>query len=256
MSTASQDTIPGHGLRNPVTSDAHQTPRQKPLRRGYVACIPCRTRKVRCVLDAEPPCAKCKREHRQCIFEDQHKSLRHRDPPQWAKKPGTSAQLQILEQNTSSSTQAPPTGGVPSSTQCYPRPNNQAMPSLLQKQTPPNMNDQRLETSPASTNQSLSESLLSSVLPRPGNALDVLFDAASAQTTQPTTNKPDAAVHRGASATVYTSPQVTSSPPQFQGSTITHLSIPSNETLDLWDKSRFVRQGLVTAQEVVTYLDL
>lgn len=119
-----------------------------------------------------------------------------------------------------------------------------------------NMNDQRLETSPASTNQSLSESLLSSVLTRPGNALDVLFDAANAQPTQVAANKPDTAAQHGASEVADTSPQVTYSPPQFQGSTITRLSIPSNETLDLWDKSRFVRQGLVTAQEVVTYLDL
>lgn len=119
-----------------------------------------------------------------------------------------------------------------------------------------NMNDQRLETSPASTNQSLSESLLSSVLTRPGNALDVLFDAANAQSTQVAASKPDTAAQHGASEVADTSPQVTYSPPQFQGSTITRLSIPSNETLDLWDKSRFVRQGLVTAQEVVTYLDL
>ncbi|KAK5047698.1 hypothetical protein LTR84_006363 [Exophiala bonariae] len=130
------------------------------------------------------------------------------------------------------------------------------MPSLVQKRTPSNMNDHRLETSPASTNQSLSESLLSSVLTRPGNALDVLFDAANAQATQVTTSKPDNAAQLGANEVADTSPQVTYSPPQFQGSTITRLSIPSNETLDLWDKSRFVRQGLVTAQEVVTYLDL
>jgi hypothetical protein len=88
---------------------------------------------------------------------------------------------------------------------------------------------------------------------RPGNALDVLFDAAQARTTQAIMDTP---AHPGVHAAVSTSPQVTSSPPQFQGSAITRLSIPSNETLDLWDKSRFVRQGLVTAQEVVTYLDL
>lgn len=118
------------------------------------------------------------------------------------------------------------------------------------------MSELRPETSPASTNQSLAESLLSTVMTRPGNALDVLFDAAQARTAHASGERSDAPAHLGAHAAVGTSPQVTSSPPHFQGSAITRLSIPSNETLDLWDKSRFVRQGLVTAQEVVTYLDL
>ena len=37
---------------------------------------------------------------------------------------------------------------------------------------------------------------------------------------------------------------------------VSHLSRPTDEILDLWDRSRFVRQGWLTAQEAVTYLDL
>jgi hypothetical protein len=37
---------------------------------------------------------------------------------------------------------------------------------------------------------------------------------------------------------------------------VSALSQPSADVLDLWDKCRFVRQGLFTGQEAVTYLDL
>lgn len=34
------------------------------------------------------------------------------------------------------------------------------------------------------------------------------------------------------------------------------LSEPTDSTLDMWDKCRFVRQGWFTSQEAVTYVDL
>jgi hypothetical protein len=34
------------------------------------------------------------------------------------------------------------------------------------------------------------------------------------------------------------------------------LSEPTDATLDMWDKCRFVRQGWFTSQEAVTYVDL
>jgi hypothetical protein len=40
------------------------------------------------------------------------------------------------------------------------------------------------------------------------------------------------------------------------GFTISALSDPDDEVLDMWDKCRFVRQGWFTAQEAVTYVDL
>ncbi|KAL3467012.1 hypothetical protein BJX64DRAFT_205298 [Aspergillus heterothallicus] len=57
-----------------------------PYKRGYIACVRCRSRKVRCVLDSEPPCAKCRREHRQCVFRTERMSHRRRQPPSWAKE--------------------------------------------------------------------------------------------------------------------------------------------------------------------------
>lgn len=57
---------------------------QRPFRRGYVACALCRAHKVRCVLGSEPPCAKCRREHRQCVFDGPKRGPRTRGAPRWA----------------------------------------------------------------------------------------------------------------------------------------------------------------------------
>ena len=43
--------------------------------RSYQACVPCRKRKVRCDLGdpgnpSDPPCQRCRREHKDCFFQD------------------------------------------------------------------------------------------------------------------------------------------------------------------------------------------
>jgi Fungal Zn(2)-Cys(6) binuclear cluster domain len=43
--------------------------------RSYQACVPCRKRKVKCDLGdpgnpSEPPCRRCRREHKECFFQD------------------------------------------------------------------------------------------------------------------------------------------------------------------------------------------
>ncbi|PVH77345.1 hypothetical protein DL98DRAFT_638236 [Cadophora sp. DSE1049] len=52
--------------------------------RTYVACNPCRSRKVKCVIGSEPPCAKCAREHRDCVFTNQKQAGKRRELPSWA----------------------------------------------------------------------------------------------------------------------------------------------------------------------------
>ncbi|VEU19866.1 DEKNAAC100123 [Brettanomyces naardenensis] len=55
-------------------SSSSESHRKRPkFRRNYLACLNCRTRKVKCDLgDVEsphgPPCARCKRERKECIF--------------------------------------------------------------------------------------------------------------------------------------------------------------------------------------------
>lgn len=52
------------------------------LRRTYKACLSCRTRKVRCDLGPvdspqDPPCARCKRERKECVFADSRRGGYH-----------------------------------------------------------------------------------------------------------------------------------------------------------------------------------
>ncbi|GME71786.1 unnamed protein product [Ambrosiozyma monospora] len=65
---------------SPNTSDSRlqsQTPtgttRKTKFKRNYLACLNCRTRKVKCDLGNvdnphDPPCARCKRERKECVF--------------------------------------------------------------------------------------------------------------------------------------------------------------------------------------------
>lgn len=49
-------------------------PRARGYQRIYKACVTCRSKKTRCIVDATPgglagvPCNKCRRESRQCSF--------------------------------------------------------------------------------------------------------------------------------------------------------------------------------------------
>ena len=47
--------------------------KKPPFKRNYLACLNCRTRKVKCDLGSvenphDPPCARCKRERKECVF--------------------------------------------------------------------------------------------------------------------------------------------------------------------------------------------
>lgn len=61
---------------NPVPSRTTKRKREQgELHRNYQACNLCRNRKVRCDLGSldnpRPPCAKCRREQRECVFDTQ-----------------------------------------------------------------------------------------------------------------------------------------------------------------------------------------
>lgn len=180
----------------------------KSFKRTYVACLGCRSRKVRCVIEAEPPCARCKREHRECTFNNREKSHKGRHPPKWA--------------FPSKSREVAPSQSVP---QAAPLP---AMSVGSNVQTSPGV---------------VSDRMISTVTTSSADALNLLFTS-----TQPGV----ASEARSDGAKLPTVVKAT----QGIGLTISQLSDPSDEVLDMWDKCRFVRQGWFTAQEAVTYVDL
>jgi hypothetical protein len=56
------------------------------FKRAYKACINCRQRKAKCILDAgpggelKPPCQRCKREMRECVFRSERSWVKRRKP--------------------------------------------------------------------------------------------------------------------------------------------------------------------------------
>lgn len=178
------------------------------FKRSYVACLGCRSRKVRCVIEAEPPCARCKREHRECTFNNREKSHKGRHPPKWT-LPSKSRELA-------------PGQSVP---QAAPLPTMSVGGSA--------------QTSP----DAMSDRMISTVTTSSADALKLLFTS-----TQPGV-APTAQRDGGESPTL-------AKATEGVGFTISRLSDPSDDVLDMWDKCRFVRQGWFTAQEAVTYVDL
>lgn len=85
---------------------------------------------------------------------------------------------------------------------------------------------------------------MSTILARPSDALDVLFDAARPGVDESPSSQ---ARDRDKTQTVVSASGLVS---------VSGLSHPSEDVLDLWDRCRFVRQGWFTAQEAVTYIDL
>ena len=65
------------------------------MKRTYVACEPCRKRKVRCEIQDKPPCAKCYREHRECTFRHSAIATKRREPPLWT-RPASTTQREFL----------------------------------------------------------------------------------------------------------------------------------------------------------------
>jgi hypothetical protein len=53
------------------------------FKRAYKACINCRQRKAKCILEPDelkPPCQRCKREMRECVFRSERSWVKRRKP--------------------------------------------------------------------------------------------------------------------------------------------------------------------------------
>ncbi|KAL4886817.1 hypothetical protein BJY04DRAFT_227159 [Aspergillus karnatakaensis] len=216
-------------------------------KRGYVACLSCRARKVRCVLGSKPPCAKCQREHRECLFQRTEKKGKRREAPKWTRQAesmsvdrSSPSQPQDQDEHGGNEGEDETTGGSEPS-----RRNS----TIEGRQDDDNRNpNSRAHGNGSEEESPLTDPVMSTIFTRPSDALDVLFDAARQVPVQEAGfSAPGTFPGHGAAAkSVSESGQLA----------VSALSQPSEEVLDLWDKCRFVRQGWFTAQEAVTYLDL
>ncbi|OHF00040.1 hypothetical protein CORC01_04686 [Colletotrichum orchidophilum] len=104
---------------------------------------------------------------------------------------------------------------------------------------------------------SLSGRVVSSLVTGSGDALDVLSDAANLlhhATASPSSGPPSAQPAHNLQDVPIAVPAREQTGGQIGiGFVIQALSEPDDMTLDLWDKSRFIRQGWFTSQEAVTF---
>lgn len=217
--------------------------RSRSFKRSYVACVSCRLRKARCIIGDHPPCAKCRREHRECQFGQKPKGPKHREAPKWTKssaRAAASAQPKSYDASQSANGRG-----------------------FTQHTTPPltvASDDGRGAMSEASStaNSTLYNRVMSTVVTGSNDALNILSDSVRPPPDRVSSNlSPQPSGQSvGQDGTPTVGPMVALGGSGGLGIIISGLSEPEDETLDLWDKCRFVRQGWFTAQEAVTYIDL
>uniref|UniRef100_A0A0B7KR82 Zn(2)-C6 fungal-type domain-containing protein n=1 Tax=Bionectria ochroleuca TaxID=29856 RepID=A0A0B7KR82_BIOOC len=227
------------------------SPKSRSFKRSYVACVSCRVRKVRCVINGDPPCAKCRREHRECEFDRRPKAPKQREPPKWAKRNQDNRAAVV-----------PPEDGE-QWIQNYHGPSPQSDPAAGPGMPPidetANLHRDAVHgrVSPRSQ-ELLYNRVIATPLTGTHDALEVLSDAVPrgepAVDLETRTITPSLAQNSVPSPTQ--GPTVIPTTGGGLGFTVSVLSSPDEATLDLWDRSRFVRQGWFTAQEAVTYIDL
>jgi len=294
-----------------MTSSSRSATRTHPFRRTYVACISCRTRKVKCIISDRPPCAKCSREHRECVFDQQKTKKKQRAPPIWSTD-ATSEQTQIegvsrqvrssdtrgatghddtpvtrnlgpdtTAQNTIQDTRI--TQDVPDEHQTIFTAPPEASPCIGKQQVTTSASQKASAETQRRRRHStiLSDQVVRTVVSKPTDALNLLFDAAQAVTesnddvqrhTEAIRSELTGAHRRSSAGTTnavrsrYTNPAmnnlnefaVLTTPDTVLPITpaVSNLSFPSDDVLDVWGRCRFVIQGWFTAQEAVTLIDL
>ncbi|KAK4943269.1 hypothetical protein LTR10_017112 [Elasticomyces elasticus] len=207
------------------------TPRSERFTRSYIACERCRRRKVKCVMNEKPPCAKCKRELRTCVFRQARTSRRQREPPTQA----TSADHQLNENMSPPPQITPPEVNLDllddASFGDLPVDNNLAhariQQSLVERAVPFAMLNSGESPIFSSDARQAAESLNSRTTPLPVLAF----------TPAP---RPHSSVGQGSVV-----PTV-----------VDELCEASPELLSTWNKCRFVRQQWLTAQAAITYVEL
>jgi len=256
MSTT-EDTLHGTDLQDATIGSKKRT-HPDDFKRAYKACINCRQRKAKCILGAgpdggelKPPCQRCKREMRECVFRSERSWVKRR-------KPGE------VHDNEEEEPARPHSGSI-STARPLPmqRPSHSAH-GLTPSQSPHMSNHRHAILSPdshlrrvSSSQGDLAHSVMRTVVSSGSDALNLLFEAAHHRDAM------DNEQQSGSQA--YETPRsgpsgfengVPSSPFHTFRAQPVQMSTPSPDTLKTWTSCRFVQMGWFSAHEAVTYVDL
>ncbi|RJE19108.1 C6 transcription factor [Aspergillus sclerotialis] len=225
--------------------------------RAYKACISCRQRKSKCDLGTGPdglpigpPCTRCRREQRECVFSEKRAWERTRKRPTSddnETSPSTRPRL-------SSQARDEPYDGVEHNT-------SPTTYSALGDNTnnSPAQDDRRSRHQSTST---LANSMMRTVVSSGNDALNILFEAAAAAHNQDNGQDEQGEREQGPSSGRETGrhsvngKNSTVDPDVLQKAVQpVELSDASKEILNVWEACRFVKMGWFTSREAVTFID-
>ncbi|KAL5121458.1 hypothetical protein ACEQ8H_000530 [Pleosporales sp. CAS-2024a] len=252
MEEYTDGSIPPDGANGPSKKRTHPDD----FKRAYKACINCRQRKAKCILgtgpdggELKPPCQRCKREMRECVFRSERSWVKRR-------RPGEARENEQDEPVAIQSHQPP-------SVHASPLHASYSAHGITPGQSPHVNGNQRPDTfSPAhlrrvsSTQPDLAHSVMRTVVSSGSDALNLLFEAANHRDAMDNQEQSGSQAYETPRSGATGFDGVPSSPFHTFKAQPVQMSTPSPETLKVWTSCRFVQMGWFSAHEAVTYVDL
>ena len=216
---------------SPILKRQEHNTKEKEYQRAYKACIACRKRKAKCDLSTsgQPPCARCRREHRECIFPAERSGNLNK-----RQKLGAHEAEHSLDTSNEYSQDRTSLDFVASTGY-----HNNESSDTMSASPPGPRHGKKI---------GLDDSVMRTVVSRGNEALDILFEAAAHQERATASN-----VQVGSSTAPPQPPPASILPVRNQA---VSLSSATAITLELWSNCRFVSQGWLSAEEAITYTDL
>jgi hypothetical protein len=253
------ETVEGYIAQDGTNGSSKKRTHPDDFKRAYKACINCRQRKAKCILgtgpdggELKPPCQRCKREMRECVFRSERSWVKRRKPGDGRDE----EQEEVAVTQTDASTivrpspiQRPSISAHGATPMHSPRINGSQRSDTF---SPTAHHLRRVSTS----QPGLAHAVMRTVVSSGSDALNLLFEAA---------NHRDAMEHQEQTGSqAYETPRsgpsgyegVPSSPFHTFRAQPVQMSTPSPETLKIWTSCRFVQMGWFSAHEAVTYVDL
>ncbi|KAJ5173249.1 hypothetical protein N7492_005842 [Penicillium capsulatum] len=231
----------------------------RPYQRTYKACIPCRQRKAKCDLGAGPdglpigpPCARCRREMRECVFPEKRA---------WERSRKRARSMEDDELDLSPRLDQEPSVHPPGAKQHSGQsqyhdaisPFQQSWAFSGGQSSPQNDHRTQIEVSPGSAPLQLYLGKLDdadgTTAHQDENSLDESSPAIGASSRSGASHQKE----RGTSSNL-------ESPATFErvprSICTVNISEATQDVLQVWEACRFVRMGWFTAAEAVTFIDL
>ncbi|KAF2878267.1 hypothetical protein BDV95DRAFT_480394 [Massariosphaeria phaeospora] len=252
---ADDDAVATANTQEPAALSGKKRAHPDDFKRAYKACINCRNRKAKCILstgpdggELKPPCQRCKREMRECVFRSERSWVKRRKPGEAAAEKAAAESADPVYENTEFSRPTPPGTHItpPADTPYVQRSEHDILS--------PRAGLRRVSTS----QPDLASSVMRTVVSSGNDALNLLFEAANhrdAIDAREQINSPYETPRSGPSTYGLERDGMPASPFIFRAQPVL-MSKPSPETVQLWTSCRYVQMGWFSAHEAITYVDL